>query len=77
MFRVHSDSVEPKVLQVFRHCYAAINIFIEIFNVLITFFLMHKSGNKVFIMYWAGTIKTSEKDHCIIWIYIYILHLYI
>ncbi len=37
MFWVHSDSGEPKVLHVLCHCYAAINIFIKIFNVLITF----------------------------------------
>ncbi len=35
MSGVHFDSVEPKVLHVLCHCYAAINIFI--FNVLITF----------------------------------------
>ncbi len=37
MFGVHYNSVEPKVQHVFCHCYAAINIFIKIFNVLITF----------------------------------------
>ncbi len=30
MFWVHSDSIEPKVLHVLYHCYAAIYIFIEI-----------------------------------------------
>ncbi len=37
MFWVHSNSVEPKVQHVLCHCYAAINIFIKIFNVLIIF----------------------------------------
>ncbi len=37
MFWVHFDSVEPKVLHVLCHCYAAINIFIKIFKVLIFF----------------------------------------
>lgn len=37
MFWAHFDSVEPKVLHVLCHCYAAINIFIKIFKVLITF----------------------------------------
>ncbi len=37
MFWVHCDSVEHKVLHVLCHFYAAINIFIEIFDVLITF----------------------------------------
>ncbi len=48
MFWVHSDSVEPKVLHVLCHfhCYAAINIFIEIFYILIHF------SNSYFIIYW-------------------------
>ncbi len=37
MLGVHSNSVEPKVQHVLCHCYAAINIFIKIFNVLLTF----------------------------------------
>ncbi len=37
MFGVHSNSIEPKVQHVLCHCYAAINIFIKIFKVLITF----------------------------------------
>ncbi len=37
MFWVLFDSVEPKVLHVLCHCYAAINIFIKIFKVIITF----------------------------------------
>ncbi len=41
MFGVNSDSVVPKVLHVLCHCYAAINIFIKIFNVLFTFSYRH------------------------------------
>ncbi len=37
MFRVHLDSIEPKVLYVVLHCYGAIDIFIKIFYVIITF----------------------------------------
>ncbi len=37
MLVVHSNSVESKVQHVHYHCYAAINIFIKIFNVLIIF----------------------------------------
>lgn len=39
LFRVHSDSVESNVLHVFCHCYAAINFSVEIFSILIIFFL--------------------------------------
>ncbi len=42
MLGIHSNSVEPKV-HILCHCYAAINIFIKIFNVLITF-----SKNRVY-----------------------------
>lgn len=38
MFWVHSDSIELKVLHVLCRCYAAINFFIKIFNVLTIFF---------------------------------------
>ncbi len=37
MFWVHFNSVGPKVPHVLCHCYAAINIFIKIFKVLIFF----------------------------------------
>ncbi len=37
MFWVHLDSVGPKVLHVLCHCYAAINIFIKIFDVFIIY----------------------------------------
>ncbi len=43
MLGVHSNSVEPKEQHVLYHCYAAINIFIKIFNVLLTF-----SNNRVY-----------------------------
>ncbi len=43
-FGVLFDSVEPKVLHVLCHCYAAINISIKIFKVLITFSYIGERG---------------------------------
>ncbi len=58
MFWVHSDSVEPKVLHVLCHCYAAINIFIKIFKVIITFSYIGEPPSEGFPKK-AGKGKTS------------------
>ncbi len=53
MFWVHSDSGEPKELHVLCHCYAAINIFIKIFNVLFTFSYIGEPPSEGFPKKWG------------------------
>ncbi len=50
MFEVHFYTVGPKVLHVLCHCYAAINIFIKIFKVIIIF-----SYNSPLSVDWAAS----------------------
>ncbi len=57
MFWVYFDSVEPKVLHVLCHCYAAINIIIKIFKVIITFSYIGELARRVFRKKWGKVRK--------------------
>ncbi len=55
MLGVHSNSVEPNVQHVLCHCYAAINIFIKISNILIIFSYTNEKIAPWLLLYSSGS----------------------